>query len=115
MLAAGLLATGLVRSLAGFVAATVVWSLGDLVLMGRAYTLVAAIAPEHGRGSYLATYGLSWGVAAVVAPLLGTQLLERAGATVTWTVLAVVSLLLAAAYGPARGLLGGGLPGGADR
>ncbi len=115
VLAAGLLATGLATDLAAFVAATVLWSLGDLVLMGRAYTLVAAIAPEDGRGSYLATYGLSWGVAAVGAPLLGTQLLERAGVTATWTILAVISLLLAAAYGPARGLLGGALPGGADR
>ncbi|MEO6511819.1 MAG: MFS transporter [Nocardioides sp.] len=115
VLATGLLAMGLATSLAGFLAATVLWSLGDLVLMGRAYTLVAAIAPEDGRGSYFATYGLSWGVAAVVAPLLGTQLLARAGVTTTWASLAVISLLLAAAYGPARGLLGGSLPGGTDR
>jgi MFS family permease len=115
VLAAGLLATGLVTGLMGFLAATVVWSLGDLVLMGRAYTLVAAIAPADGRGSYLAAYGLSWGVAAVVAPLLGTQLLDRAGVGATWATLAAISLLLAAAYGPARGLLGGALPAGADR
>jgi MFS family permease len=115
VLAAGLLATSLATDLVGFLAATVVWSLGDLVLMGRAYTLVAAIAPEDGRGSYLAAYGLSWGVAAVVAPLLGTQLLDRVGATATWASLAAVSLLLAAAYGPARGLLGGALPRGAHR
>ncbi len=115
VLAAGLLLTGLATNLAAYVAATVVWSIGDLVLMGRAYTLVSAIAPEHGRGAYLAAYGTSWGVAAVVAPLLGTQLLARAGPTVTWCVLAGISLVLAAAYGRARGPVGRSLPGGSDR
>ncbi len=40
---------------------------------------MSAIAPETGRGAYLAAYGTSWGIAAVVAPLLGTQLLAATG------------------------------------
>ncbi len=63
LLAVGLFCLGAVDSLAGFVAATVVWSLGDLVLLGRAYSVVAGLAPEGGRGAHFATYGLSWGVA----------------------------------------------------
>ena len=85
VLAAGLLLTGLATSLAAYVVATVVWSVGDLVLLGRVYTLVSAIAPEHARGAYLAAFGTSWGFAAVVAPLLGTQLLAATGPTVTWS------------------------------
>jgi MFS family permease len=96
-LAAGLALTGLATSLPTFAAATVVWSLGDLVLLGRAYTVVADIAPETHRGRYLAVYGLCWGVAAVAAPLLGTQLLAHSGPATTWTSLAVLCLALAAA------------------
>jgi MFS family permease len=38
VLAGGLVLTGLATSLAAYVVATVVWSLGDLVLLGRVYT-----------------------------------------------------------------------------
>ena len=61
LLGAGLLATGLVHTLPGYVAATVVWSVGDLVLLGRAYTVVAGLAPAGSRGGYLATYGTGVG------------------------------------------------------
>ena len=115
VLATGLALTGVATTLVAYVVAAVVWSVGDLVLMGRAFTLVSAIAPEHGRGAYLAAYGTSWGIAAIVAPLVGTLLLDRTGPAVTWACLAVVCLLLAASYGHARGLLDPWLPGRADR
>ena len=106
VLAVGLAGTGLATGLPAYVAATVVWSIGDLLLMGRAYALVAAIAPEGGSGAYLAVYGTSWGVAAILAPVLGTQLLASTGPLVTWLLMALASLGLAAAYLAARGPLG---------
>jgi MFS family permease len=115
VLAAGLALTGVATGLAAYVVATVVWSVGDVLLMGRAYALVAAIAPEHARGSYLAAYGTSWGFAAIIAPLVGTQLLGRFGPEATWLALAGGCLALGAAYGRARGPLGRPIPGGADR
>jgi MFS family permease len=114
VLAVGLALTGLATSAAAYVATTVVWSVGDVLIMGRAYALVSAIAPATARGRYLAAYGTSWGAAAVVAPLLGTQLLERAGPAATWVWLGVVCLVLAAAYGLGRGVLGRSVPGRAD-
>lgn len=109
VLAAGLLLTGLATGLAAYAVATVVWSLGDLVLIGRAYTLVSAIAPDHARGRYLAAYGISWGVAGIVAPLVGTQLLAHGGPMVTWTVLAMLCLVLAAAQPMVRRIVAGPL------
>ncbi|MDQ2756251.1 MAG: MFS transporter [Actinomycetota bacterium] len=96
-LAAGLLATGTSTTLVGFVAATVLWSVGDLLLLGHAWTLVAGIAPAGARGRYLAAYGMSWGVASVVAPILATQLLAARGPLLLWGALAAVALALAAA------------------
>ncbi|WP_328326336.1 MFS transporter [Kribbella sp. NBC_00382] len=95
LLGAGLVATGFSHSLPAFLAAAVVWSLGDLILIGRALSVVAEIAPEHARGRYLATYGLSWGVATAVAPLLGTQLLSVVGPTGLWIGCGVAAGVLA--------------------
>jgi MFS family permease len=110
VLAVGLVLTGLATSMLAYVVATVVWSLGDLVLLGRVHTLVAAIAPARRRGAYLAAFGTSWGIAGVVAPLLGTQLLAHTGPVVTWSALAGVCLAVATAYLRARGSLRGELP-----
>jgi MFS family permease len=115
VLAAGFVLTGFADGLTAYVVATIVWSLGDLVLLGRVYTLVSAIAPESERGAYLAAFGTSWGVAAVVAPVLGTQLLAATTPAVTWSVMAGVCAALAAAYLHTRGVLGDALPLRADR
>ncbi len=97
VLAAGLAGTGVVTTLPGFAAATVLWSVGDLVLMGHAWSIVSGLAPEGARGRYLAAYGLSWGFATVVAPLLGTRLLATGGPPLLWGLMALVALGLSAA------------------
>lgn len=96
LLAVGLIANGFSHSLPAFMAAAVVWSLADLILIGRALPIVAELAPEHARGRYLATYGLSWGVATAVAPLLSTQVYEAAGPVGLWTGCGLVAVALAA-------------------
>ncbi len=96
VLACGLLATGYATTLIGFAVASIIWSVGELVLVGRAYTVVTAISPAGGRGTYLAIYGTSWGVAGIAAPLTGTQLLTHGGPPLLWTLAASLCLLLAA-------------------
>ncbi|MFW6690688.1 MFS transporter [Streptomyces sp. MAR4 CNX-425] len=95
LLAAGLAGYAVAGSLAGYAVATVVWSLGDLLLVGRALAVVAELAPPGGTGRYLAVYGTGWGIAGVAAPLLGTQLLDRAGVAGMWSVLAGLCVVLA--------------------
>lgn len=96
LLAAGLAGYAIANGPAGLLASTVVLSLGDLLLLGRAYAMVADLAPPGAAGRYLAAYGTSWGIAAVAAPLLGTQLLARAGTGALWFTMAAGCLLLAA-------------------
>lgn len=95
LLAMGLGLNGVATSQPAFAAATVVWSLGDLLLLGHAYAVVVSIAPPAARGRYLSTYGLSWGLAAVVAPFVGTQLLARLGPAGFWALVAVTAAALA--------------------
>ncbi|GAA1646697.1 MFS transporter [Nonomuraea maheshkhaliensis] len=97
LLAAGLAGYAASDGLPGHLAATVVWSVGDVLMFGRSYALVAGIAPDHARGRYLSVFGTSWGIATVVAPLCSTQLLDRAGPAGLWSGLAFTCLLLAVA------------------
>ena len=97
ILGAGLLAVGFSASLFSFAIATVICGVGDLILLGRAYSIVAAIAPAGARGRYLAFYGISWGIASIAAPLIGTQVIKHSGPSVLWSACAVASLALSAA------------------
>ncbi|AXK37455.1 MFS transporter [Streptomyces armeniacus] len=96
LLALGLSGYALAHTLGAFLAATLVWSLGDLLLVGRMYAVVAELAPGGGTGRYMAVYGTSWGIAGIAAPVTGTQLLQHSGATVLWGTMAGVCLALAA-------------------
>ncbi|MEV6756588.1 MFS transporter [Streptomyces sp. NPDC051214] len=95
LLSVGLGGYALAHDLAGCLVATVVWSTGDLLLVGRVYAVVAGLAPAGAKGRYLAVYGTSWGIAGIAAPVMGTQLLEHAGPTGLWSVMALACLLLA--------------------
>ncbi|MFJ9822796.1 MFS transporter [Streptomyces sp. NPDC101160] len=98
LLAAGLTGYALARTLPALLTAAAVWSLGDLLVMGRIYALVTDLAPPGATGRYLAVFGTSWGVAATLAPILGTQLLARTGTTTLWSTMAALCLLLAALH-----------------
>lgn len=98
LLAAGLTGYAFARGLPALLTAAAVWSLGDLLVMGRVYALVTDLAPPGATGRYLAVFGTSWGVAATLAPVLGTQLLARAGTTTLWSTMAAFCLFLAALH-----------------
>ena len=76
-LGAGLAGYAVADSLASYVAASAVAAVGDLFLMGVLLTVVAGLAPPHGRARYLAVFGLSWGIAAILAPTIGIAMFER--------------------------------------
>ncbi|GAA2397378.1 MFS transporter [Nonomuraea africana] len=105
LMAAGLAGYAVAPTLPAYVAATVVWSVGDLFMVGRAYALVAELAPVEARGRYLAAYGTSWGLATIAAPIAGIQLLDRAGAAGLWAATACACVALAVAQLAIRPLL----------
>ncbi|HMD11583.1 MAG TPA: MFS transporter [Marmoricola sp.] len=107
MLGAGLAGTGWASGLAGFLATTVVWSVGDVLLLGLPFAIVSGLAPEGARGRYLAAYGICWGFAAVLAPLLGTRLLDTGGPHLLWLSCAALAVALAAAQPVVRRVVAG--------
>ncbi len=107
VLGAGLAGTGWASGLAGFLATTVVWSVGDVLLLGLPFAIVSGLAPEGARGRYLAAYGICWGFAAVLAPLLGTRLLDTGGPRLLWLTCAALAVVLAAAQPVLRRVVAG--------
>jgi MFS family permease len=97
LMAAGLAGYAVAHTLPAMLAPTVAWSLGNLLLMGRAFAVVTELAPPGASARYLAVYGLSWGFATVAAPLLGTWLIGAFGPGTLWTAMAVLCLAMACA------------------
>lgn len=59
---------------AGFALCVVVFTLGEMFAMPVASAYVAGLSPQHMRGRYMGTYGLTWTLAQVVGPGLGMGL-----------------------------------------
>lgn len=72
--------------------AVVVWTLGEIAQAPVAPTVVADLAPAELRGTYQGAYHMLWGLAACVAPTVGSQVLGRFGATTLWLGCLVVGL-----------------------
>ncbi|SFF49466.1 Major Facilitator Superfamily protein [Actinacidiphila alni] len=94
---AALAAVAAVRPHAGWVVAAAVvglvtlYTVAEMVHNPSAGTLAVAAAPENVRGRYMATYQLSWSLAATLAPSLFTVLIA-AGAWLPWALLTGTAL-----------------------
>ncbi|GAA1662858.1 MFS transporter [Kribbella yunnanensis] len=97
LLAAGLIVCAFATSLPIFLLATAFWSVGETFLLTRYLTQAAGLAPDDGRAQYLAVFGLCWGVATTIAPLIVTRLLETVGPEGLWLINAAAAIALAAA------------------
>ena len=85
LMAAGLAGYATAHSLVGLLGPTMIWSAGNLLVSGRSFAVVTALAPPGATARYLAVYGLSWGIATVVAPVLATQVIGALGPAVLWS------------------------------
>lgn len=96
LLAAGLAGYAVAHTLPALLAPTVAWSLGNLLLMGRAFAVVSELAPVGATAPYLAVYGLSWGFATVAAPVVGTWVIARFGPGTLWAAISILCVAMAA-------------------
>ena len=96
VLGTGMAGYAMAHSLAALFAPTVAWALGNLLLTGRAFAVVTALAAPGATARYLAVYGLSWGIATVAAPVLATRVIGSLGAAALWTACSALCLAMAA-------------------
>jgi MFS family permease len=95
---AGMALHGTSALVAVHVAAILVWTLGEITLTPSAAAVVADLAPAAARGRYQGMYGMTFGLASFVGPLLGPRLLEDAGPEVLWGGCLVVGIVTSFAY-----------------
>jgi len=67
-----------------YLAAGVLWTVGEVIGFPYAALLVAELAPPELRGRYQGAFSMSWGIAFTLSPLVGGALLSRAGAPALW-------------------------------
>jgi MFS family permease len=81
------------HSLWGFWISMVIYTVGELMNMPTSTTYVADLAPVEMRGRYMSIYGLTWGVAMGIGPLLGGLLNDHLGPTAIWYGAGIAGLL----------------------
>jgi MFS family permease len=72
------------HSFIGFWISIVVMTVGELILMPTASSYAASLAPSDMRGRYMSITGLTWSVAAGIAPILGGYLNDNIAPVATW-------------------------------
>ncbi len=72
------------NSLAWVVTLVLVWTLGEMLMAPMSTTWVANRANAANRGAYMAAFSISFSLCSALAPVIGTEVYERAGPTVFW-------------------------------
>ena len=72
LLGVGFGATALVTSAPLLAVTVVVWTLGEIVAAPVSGAYVADVSPPHMRGRYAGAWGMTYGLALIVGPALGT-------------------------------------------
>lgn len=81
-----------------FVAAMIVLTFGEMILMPVSQSLVARFAPEDMRGRYMAIYGVSWSLPFAFGPLLAGLVMDNGDPRMLYWISGLLGLLAAAAY-----------------
>ena len=74
---------------------TIIWTFGEMILFPAMPAYVSQIAPEGRTGASMGLFTMTFGLAFVVGPWLGTELLERAGGAWLWGIMLVLGLVSA--------------------
>ncbi len=85
-----------VQSFAGALFSVAIWTFGEMILFPGAANYVSEIAPGERRGTYMGIYQMSFSLAFILAPWLGTQMLEHFGSKWLWGATFVLGCLSAA-------------------
>ncbi|GAB4422457.1 MAG: MFS transporter [Anaerolineales bacterium] len=76
----------------------VIITIGEMLIMPTSQALVANFAPEDMRGRYMAVFGMTWGLPAIVGPLLAGVIIDNYNPNLLWYVGAVLCVVSAAGY-----------------
>jgi hypothetical protein len=81
-----------------YVAAIVVWTMGEIIGAPMGAAVVAGLAPASLRGTYQGAFQTAWGGGAFLAPMLGGLVMGRFGAPALWTSCMALGCLVGAGH-----------------
>jgi MFS family permease len=87
---------GFVSAYALFLLASVVITIGEMIMMPTSQALAANFAPVEMRGRYMAVFGLSWAIPAMIGPGAGGWILDNFNPNLLWYgggILCIISAL----------------------
>ena len=74
-----------------FAAAIVIITIGEMIVMPTSSALVANFAPEEMRGRYMAVFGLSWSIPAIIGPSAAGVIIDNYNPNLLWYIAAGLS------------------------
>jgi MFS family permease len=90
-----------------FVAAVVIITIGEMVIMPTMQTLAANFAPVDMRGRYMAVFGLLWALPATIGPSAAGVILDNFNPNLLWYIGGVLCIVSALGYYTLHLRLGG--------
>jgi MFS family permease len=94
----GFTAFGLVGAYPLFVAAMLVITLGEMIVIPVGHALVVQLAPEIMRGRYIAIFGLSWALPQAVGPWAAGIILDNYNPNLVWYLCGALAAMAALGF-----------------
>jgi len=82
----------ILKTAAGMIFLTVIWTLGEIMFFPAAAAFVSEISPEHARGSYMGMYNTASNLALTLSLWLGVLVMGYWGSTMLWIIAGVWGL-----------------------
>lgn len=89
-----------------FVAAIIVVTMGEMLVVPTSQVLVAGFAPEDMRGRYMGVFGMTWSIPGVVAPYLAGVILDNLDPNLLWYIGGILCAVAAFAFFGLHAVLG---------
>jgi MFS family permease len=84
LLGGGMALHGVSSLIAVHVLAILLWTTGEIIAAPVNSTVVTNMASAEARGRYQGTYGMSWALASMVGPIVGSTVFENVGPGALW-------------------------------
>jgi MFS family permease len=81
-----------------FVAAILVITLGEMIMMPVSNALVVKFAPEDMRGRYSFMYSISWGIAFAAGPYLAGLIMDNGNPNWLWYICGILGIAAALGF-----------------
>jgi MFS family permease len=81
-----------------FLGSMIIMTVGELILIPTATTLTANLSPKDMRGRYMSIYGLTWGIASGIGPVIGGLLNDNIGPAAIWHGGFVIGMIATASF-----------------